>query len=207
MSEENNQGATDPLAKLLEGNLDTVKSAIAGANPPLTYEQLTNLIPLEEAGQNRKGALEAIDAAIARTPQGQAAAAEAAKDAAEAARQKALAEADAKLIRFKVGPQAKGADAAAAARTGKTFLILGDGQKEIAGLSRIAAEPAHYTVVGSRVLFGRPIDVTGTDIDASIHAVGLIDEEGTVHGVCEIPGGVPLGGRHVQLAAGSLIFG
>ena len=200
MAEENISEANGKLAALIVLSVDALKAALAAANPPLTHEELTEMVALEEKGENRKGALEAIDAAIAKTPEGQAA-------AAEEARQKALAAEDAKLIRFKVGPQAKGADARAAARTGKTFLVLGDGEKEIAGLERVAAEPINFTLVGERVMFGRTIDVVGADVKASIHAVALIDEEGDVHGVCEIPGGITVGGRHVQLPAGSLIFG
>ncbi len=197
MTEEEKSGliAPDRMVELLSLSIDGLKERLAAEQ--LSFEQLVTLTAFEEAGENRKGALLAIDAAIAKTPEGKA-------GAAEAKRQREIAEQDAKLIRFKVGD---GDSAAEAARTGKTFLVLGDGEKEIAGLERVAAEPVNFSVAGSRVMFGRAIDVIGADVKATVHAVALVDEEETVHGVCEIPGGIALGGRHVQLPAGSLIFG
>jgi hypothetical protein len=162
---------------------------------------LSFLLGAENAGKTRKtavtvlqNAIDALDAAD--------------KAAAEAAARAAAEEADAKRAAFGRGVAlAEGADPVAAARTGGTFLVLGDGQREIAGLSRIDAKPDHFSVAGGRVMYGRPIRISGADAKVMLHNVALLDEEGVVHAVCEIPGGLQLGGRDVELPAGSLIFG
>lgn len=188
---------TEELLKLLDlPNIDALAGAIARADPALDRTDLQILHAGESAGKTRKGALDAISAAAAMLP--------AANEAGQKAR---IEQARGRLLMFKPGDAIEGADPAAVARTGPSFLVLGDGEREIAGLSRIAAHPGQFTMAGKQVMFGRQIDVAGVAIDTAIRAVALIDEDGAVHGVCAIPGALPLGGRHVQLPAGSLIFG
>lgn len=52
------------LTKILDGNVDEVKGALAG----LSHVDLLALRKEEEAGQNRKGVLHAVDAALEATP-------------------------------------------------------------------------------------------------------------------------------------------
>lgn len=206
MDTENNTAADAPtnffaqrlLALLAQPNGDVAK-ALREADPALSRDQLTFLRIAEEGDKNRKGALEAIDAAGNRLDQ------EEAKAAAEAERH-AIAAREANLVRFGLKAPKDG-DPVAAARTGKSFLVLGDGDKEIAGLNRIEADPSHFTTAGGRVMYGRRIAIAGVDLKVVLRSVALIDEDGTVHGVCEIPGGVDVGGRNIELPGGSLVFG
>jgi hypothetical protein len=89
----------------------------------------------------------------------------------------------------------------------EAVLVIGDGAHEIAGLRRIPAEPGDFDRVGDRLLYRKPITIAGADVNATIRAVALIDHGENVHSVCEIPGGLPLSGRNVEMPAGSLIFG
>lgn len=206
MADENSNAASNTVAERLLSllalrNIPELDKALRGADPALSRDQLTFLRIGEENGQNRKGALLAIDEAAERHDRAE-------RDAAAAEARREAEEAEARLAKFGRGiPLAEGADPVAAARTGPTFLVLGDGQREIAGLSRVAAKPEQFSVAGGRVMFGRPIRVGGADVKVAIRHVALLDEEGAVHAVCEIPGGLDLGGRDVELPGGSLVFG
>lgn len=208
MADENKNVPTPPaqsvaakLLSLLDLKVGDFEKAVRGADPALSVDQLVFLRIGEENGQNRKGILDAIDAAQERL-------AKAGELAAAEAERKALAEADAKLLRFALGEKLpEGADAAAAAKTGATFLVLGDGTREIAGLNRVAAQPGDWAPGGGVALYTRPVLIDSVGLEKQfLHAVALIDDEGAIHGICEIPGGVHLGGK-IELPANSLIFG
>lgn len=204
MSEENKNpqaSVATKLLSLLDHNVADFEKAVRGAEPALSADQLTFLRIGEEQGQNRKGILLAIDGAQERLVR-------AAADAAAEAERKTREEAEARLLKFGVtGPVAEGADAVAAATTGPSFLVLGDGTREIDAISRIEARPEQFSTSAGRAMYGRPIRVEGVDVKTAVHAVALVDGDNAVHAVCEIPGGVMLGGRTVELPAGSLIFG
>lgn len=170
--------AENPLG-VLDYSEDNLRAAIAAADPAPEEAVVRQMIEAEANGKTRKGVTAFLLSLLPAPPEDE---------------------------RLAFGRSAAAGDVAGALH-GPVQLVLGDGEHEIAGLARIDAAGGDFDLAGGRAMYRRPIRVEGADVAATIQSVALVGPEDELVAVCEIPGGLPLAGRSVEMPAGSLVFG